>query len=385
MEKVDSMKALASHWRIFRIIGVYPPARTTVWGRHYTAYSVVWNVVFNACLWVSFSVNLLQSNSLQTFCESFCLTLPHTIYLLKLTNVRRMRDGLIRSHQVLRHLDSRLGSSDERQILKAGIDHAMLIFRTILTGVVSTLSVGIIYMAVSSEPTVMYPSWIPWNWRDSWSTYLSTVLLHTSAIFANAATVLNLTTYPGTYLILVSAHAKALALRVSKLGYDTSVPADRVQAILIGYIHDHQSILVLFKSLERCLSMTCFLQFFSTACAQCTICYFLLFVKVGIMRIMNMMFLMAAITTETLLLCYSAELLCKEGDNLLAAVYSCNWMSQPVKFRRLLLLMLAHCQKPLILVSGVVVPLSMETFMVVIKGAYTMLTLLTEIRKSSLE
>jgi len=120
-----------------------------------------------------------------------------------------------------------------------------------------------------------------------------------------------------------------------------------------------------FKSLERSLSMTCFLQFFSTACAQCTICYFLLFGNVGIMRFMNMLFLLVILTTETLLLCYTAELPCKEGESLLTAVYSCNWLSQSVNFRRLLLLMLARCQIPMILVSGVIVPISMKTFTVV--------------------
>ncbi|EDW56245.1 putative odorant receptor 19b isoform X2 [Drosophila sechellia] len=385
MAKVDSTRALVNHWRIFRIIGVHPPGKRTVWGRHYTAYSMMWNVTFHFCIWLSFSVNLLQSNSLETFCESLCVAMPHTLFMLKLINVGRMRGEMIRSHRVLRHLDRRLGCADERRIIVAGIEQAEFIFRTILRGIVCTVTVGIVYMAVASEPTLMYPSWIPWNWRDSSSSYLSTAMLHTTAIMANATAVLNLCTYPGTYLILVSAHTKALALRVSKLGYGTPLPAVRMQAILVGYIHDHQIILRLFKSLERSLSMTCFLQFVCTACAQCTICYFLLFVNVGIMRFMNMLFLLVALTTETLLLCYTAELLCKEGESLLTAVYSCNWLSQSVHFRRLLLLMLARCQNPLILVAGVIVPISMKTFMVVIKGAYTMLTLLNEIRKSSLE
>ncbi|XP_043659709.1 putative odorant receptor 19b, partial [Drosophila teissieri] len=383
MAKVDSTQALVSHWRIFRLTGAHPPDKRTVWGRHYTAYSVVWNVVFHVFLGISFLVNLFQSNSLEAFCESLCVTMPHTLYMLKLINVFRMHDEMIRSHRVLCHLDRRLGSSEERRIIGAGIELAKFIFRHFSRGVVCIVVVGIAYIAMANEPTLMYPSWIPWNWRDSTSGYLSAAILHTSALIANATSITNLCTYPGTYLILVSAHTKALALRVSKLGYGTPLPAVRIQAILIGYIHDHQTILHLFKSLERSLSMTCFLQLFCTACAQCTISYFLLFGNVGIMRFMNMMVLLVALSTETLLLCYAAELVCKEGENLVAAVYSCNWLSQTVQFRRLLVLMLARCQKPLILVSGIIVPISMKTFLGVIKGAYTMLTLLNEIRKSS--
>jgi len=103
--------------------------------------------------------------------------------------------------------------------------------------------VGILYIVMASEPTLMYPSWIPWNWEDSTAAYLPTVTLHTFALMETAMVVLNLTTYPGTYLILVSAHTKALAWRVAKLGHDQQLPADRVQELLIGYIQDHQVIL----------------------------------------------------------------------------------------------------------------------------------------------
>ncbi|XP_039498536.1 putative odorant receptor 19b [Drosophila santomea] len=382
MAEVDSSQALVNHWRIFRIIGAHPAEKGTFWGRHYTAYSVVWNFCFHICLCISFTVNLMQSNSLDTFCEGLCATMPHTLYMLKLINVYRMRDEMIRSHRVLNHLDSRLGTAEERRIVGANIELTKFVFRHFSRGVTSIVIVGILYMAMANEPTVMYPSWIPWNWRDSTSVFLPTAILHTSAIIANALMVSNLCTYPGTYLILVRAHTKALALRVSKLGHGTPLSAARMHALISECIHDHQSILHLFKSLERSLSMTCFLQLFCTAAAQCSIIFFLLFGSVGIMRFMNMMVLLLLVSTETLLLCYVAELVCEEGDALVAAVYSCNWVSQTVQFRRLLILMLARCQKPLILVSGIIVPISMRTFLTVIKGAYTMLTLLNEIRKS---
>lgn len=243
ISKVDSTRALVNHWRIFRIMGIHPPGKRTFWGRHYTAYSMVWNVTFHICIWVSFSVNLLQSNSLETFCESLCVTMPHTLYMLKLINVRRMRGEMISSHWLLRLLDKRLGCADERQIIMAGIERAEFIFRTIFRGLACTVVLGIIYISASSEPTLMYPTWIPWNWRDSTSAYLATAMLHTTALMANATLVLNLSTYPGTYLILVSVHTKALSLRVSKLGYGAPLPAVRMQAILVGYIHDHQIIL----------------------------------------------------------------------------------------------------------------------------------------------
>ncbi|XP_016923949.3 putative odorant receptor 19b [Drosophila suzukii] len=383
--EVDSTTALVIHWRIFRLTGLHPPSKETLWGRHYRAYSIVWNMVFHFCVSVSFSVNFLLSNSLETFCEGLCVVLPHTLYMVKSFNVYLHRDEMLRSHRLLRHLDRRLSSPDDSRIIDEGMAKAEFMFRFLMRCLLGVICVGILYIALASEPTLMYSSWIPWNWKDSTAAYLPTVILHTFALMETAMVVLNLTTYPGTYLILVSAHTKALAWRVAKLGHDQQLPADRVQELLIGYIQDHQVILKLVKSLQKSLSMACSMQFLSTACGQCTICYFLLFGKVGIMRFTNMLSLLVAFTTDTLLLCSMAELLCQEGDTLLTAVYSCNWVDQSVQFRRVHLQMLQRCQKPLVLVAGMIMPISMKSFLVMIKGAYTMLTLLNIMRKTTNE
>ncbi|KAH8303144.1 odorant receptor 19a-like [Drosophila kikkawai] len=381
--EVDSTRALIHHWRVFRISGLHPPDGNTWWGRHYRIYSAVWNLIFHICLSVSFGVNFLLSNSLETFCESLCVAMPHTLYMLKMVNVERMRPQMLHSHRVLRCLDKRLSSEQERSIIREGVARAEYINVQTGRGFASVVIIGILYIAMSSERTLMYPSWVPWNWQSgSTSVFLATVIAHTLALGENAMTVHNLSIYPGTYLILLSVHTKALALRVSRLGHDSHQTREETHQLLIGCIRDHQTILQLFQLLERSLSMTCFLQFFCTACIQCTICYFLIFERIGMMRFLNLVALLGGLTTETLLLCYTAELVCQEGDNLLAAGYNCNWLEQSVHFRRMLVLMLLRCQKPLILVAGIVVPVRMRTFLVVCKGAYTMLTLLNEMRKS---
>ncbi|KAH8280733.1 hypothetical protein KR054_004952 [Drosophila jambulina] len=384
--EVDSTRALVHHWRIFRLIGLDPPNGNTWWSRHYRLYSVVWNLIFHVCISVSFAVNFLLSNSIESFCESLCVAMPHTLYMLKIVNVARMRRQMLHSHRVLRRLDRRISSEHERRIIDEGVARSDYMLVQTGRGFASVIVVGVLYITLSSERTLMYPTWIPWNWRSSsTSVFLATVTAHTLALVENCMTVLNLSTYPGTYLILLSVHTKALAWRVSRLGYDPRQTREEVHQLLVSYIRDHQKILHLFRLLERSLSMTCFLQLFCTACIQCTICYFLIFEQIGFMRFLNMLCLLVALTTETLLLCYTAELVGQEGDNLLAAAYSCNWLDQSVHFRRLLVLMLRRSQKPLIFVAGMVVPVRMNTFLVVCKGAYTMLTLLNEMRKSAAE
>ncbi|XP_017041895.1 putative odorant receptor 19b [Drosophila ficusphila] len=386
VNSVDSTRPLMNIWLMFRIIGVHPPSRETLWGRYYGAYSIVWNVTFQAFLWVSFFVNFLLSDTMEKFCESFCVTMPHTLYLVKVWSVYRMRRRLLHNMDVLRHLDGQLNGLEEAQIICEGVAKSEFIFRFISRALSVVVTLGILSVAMASERTLVYPTWIPWNWKDSSrSVYLATVVYHITALITTNLLVISVFTYPGTYLILVSAHTKALAFRVARLGRGRPRPPEQVEEQLVGCIRDHHVILHLFKSLEQSISLTCFLQFLCTASAQCAISYFLMFQEVRIMTFINMLGLLFAFTSETLLLCFTAEILAQEGEGLLAAVYSCNWLDQSLRFRRMLVMMLMRCQKPMTLVSQKTVPINFKTFMMMIKGAYTMLTLLNEMRKKSLD
>lgn len=242
--EVDSTRALVNHWRIFRLIGLYPPNGDTLWGRHYRIYSALVFVHFNVLISVSFMGNLLLSNTLETICENLCTAIPHLIYVLKLFNVVWMRRPLLYSHQVFRRLDGRLRSVEERRIVAEGIALAQFIFRQVYRGAIFANVLGILYIVVSSERALMYSTWIPWNWQtSSASIYLATVTWHMISLGENWLVVLVITTYPGMYLILLSAHTKALAHRLSCLGYDSRQTRGQVEQLLIGCIRDHQTIL----------------------------------------------------------------------------------------------------------------------------------------------
>ncbi|KAH8278120.1 hypothetical protein KR026_005357 [Drosophila bipectinata] len=385
---VDSTRPLKLHWLIFRVMGVHAPkGRESLWGRHYRTYSIFWNVTFHLCMSLSMVVNFLMSNSLESFCDSLSVAMPYTIYMLKLVNVWAARDRLLQTHHILRYLDTRLCSATERRIVRTkGIRRSHRVLWNIFIGVAAVFICGIAYIILSSERTLMYPSWIPWQWKESrTAVFVSTVAAHTGCLAETAVLVYNVATYPCTYLILLSAHTRALACRFARLGHSARETQQQTHLRLLDYIWDHQMLIQILKSLERSLSKTCFMQFFCMACSQCTICYLILFEKIGFMPLVNMLCLLLAFTCETLLLCYSAELVHQAGNDLLSAVYSCNWLDQPALFRRYLVLVLVRCQKPMILYSGIVVPLRMTSFLTFCKGAYSMLTLLSKMRKSSID
>ncbi|XP_001354948.2 putative odorant receptor 19b [Drosophila pseudoobscura] len=383
MRPVDSMSAFRYHWQIWRVMGMHPADPQTLWGRHYTLYGIVWNAFFRLGMALSLVVNFLLSTSLESFCESLSVAVPHTVANLKVFFLWRMRQQILQTHPILHHLDGRIGSLAEKQSILEGIDRAYFTFISFLRAIIFILVVGILILCLSNDRPLLYPSWMPWNYKDSsFTVYAMTVCLHSVGIIENALLVCNVDTYPGSYLNMLAAHTQALAHRVSRLGYDPRLTRSQACDRLRSCIKDHQIIMNLFKSLEHSLSMSCFLQFASTAIAQCATCFFVIFVSVGTMQSVNMIFLFLVFTTQTLLLCSSAELVRHEGENLIKAIYDCNWLDQSVEFRRMLLLMLARSQRPMILRAGLIIPVQMSTFMVVCKGAYTMLTLLREVDNS---
>ncbi|KAH8304673.1 hypothetical protein KR018_003057 [Drosophila ironensis] len=387
---VNSEQALVIHWRIFRLIGVHPPEEgmDTIWGGHYTVYAVVWTLLFHVCMSISMVVNFLLASSLESLCDALCVAMPHTLYMLKLLNVWQVRHKLLHTHSILRHLDTRLESIEEYRIVGDGLSQSRTILRVLAKAIVSVFVVGILYIVLSTERTLMYPSWIPWNWKDNYTVFVATVVGHCIVLVETAVVVFNVGSYPGTYLILLSVHIRALAFRLARLGHAPGrcrESAEEAEERLVGYIRDHQKIVQVFQLLRSSLTTPCFLQFFCTACAQCAICYLLMFERMGLMPIANLMCLLVSFTGETLLLCYTSELVNQAGDELLAAAYACNWLQQPVAFRRLLVLVLFRCQRAMILVVGIVVPVRMTTFLTFCKGAYSMLTLLNKVRSSTLE
>ncbi|XP_022225369.2 putative odorant receptor 19b [Drosophila obscura] len=383
---VDSMRAFRHHWQIWRLLGMHPADPQTLWGRHYKVYATVWLITFRLVMWLSVMVNFLLSTSLESFCESLSVAVPLTVENLKAFSLRRTRQQILDTHDILQHLDGRIASLTESKIILDAIKRAHYVFICIYRAIVFVLGFGILFLFVSNERLMMFPSWIPWNYKESSLTvYLVTVTLHSLGFIENAMMVGHVDTCPTSYLIMLAGHTQALAHRVSRLGYDRRLTRAEACDRLRDCINDHQLILNIFQSLEHSLSISCFLQFFSTAIGQCAIFFFLIFVRIGIMQSVNMIFLLMIFTTETLLLCYSAELVCHEGEHLMRAIYDCNWLDQSLEFRRMIVLMLARTQKPMIMRAGLIVPVQMITFRMVCKVAYTMFTLLNEMQSSEVE
>ncbi|XP_064537152.1 odorant receptor 19a [Drosophila montana] len=383
MLTVDSTRAFTYQWIAWRLFGLHPPTGDSFWARHYTAYSIAFNVIANICIPLSLYVSCLKSRTLTEFCESFYVAAVVIVEQLKLANVLRVRGHLMELHGILRQLDERLQSDEERRIIQYKIRQSRNIFLWVLRLFLMALSSAACFVAFAPDQQLPFPAWIPWDWQHSRFVYLATICLQNIALFLLAFIALNNDTYPVAYLIMVAGHCKALALRIAKLGHDRWMTEAQTHAQMIACIEDHKTILQLLKTMESSVSFACFIQFVCTATSVCSLSFFAFYVKMSPLKMLHLFFMLLAIIIETLIVCYASEQVSHEGEQMSHAIYASNWIYQSVQFRRNLLLMLMRSQRPIGIVAVKTLPVRMRTLVQVIKGAYTMFTLLNEVNSKS--
>ncbi|XP_017869781.1 PREDICTED: putative odorant receptor 19b [Drosophila arizonae] len=377
LTEVDSTRAFRYQWYFWRCIGLHPPAGDSFWARHYRAWSIVVNVLPMICVPLSFYMECLHSRSLTAFCEAFYLAAITFVQQMKMINVIRVRGHLLELHGIMRQLDGRLQSTPERQAIRDKIDESEKICLHVLRLFLLVVLSGCCFAAWSAERELPFVSWTPWDYQKSQGIYALTFAVQSVAILILALISASSDTYPLVYLIMVAAHCKALALRIAKLGHN-ALSQEQTHQQLLACIQDHQTILQLLNILNTSMSSACVIQFVCTAISLCTLSFIVIYIEMSFLRLFHASSLLTSITIETLVICYASEQVTHEGEQMANAIYDTNWIDQPVRFRRTLVIMLMRSQRPICIVAGNILPVRMTTLLSVIKGAYTMFTLLNE-------
>ena len=73
--------------------------------------------------------------------------------------------------------------------------------------------------------------------------------------------------------------------------------------------------------------------------------------------------------------CVVADNLRHESENLQNKIYSCNWLDQSVKFKKMLLMILRRSQEPMVVMSAGFVPCSLNTLWWIEKFIYSVYVL----------
>ncbi|KAI9590440.1 odorant receptor 2a-like [Glossina fuscipes] len=388
--KIHTWKAFEYHWRLWKFFGLKSPPRNSVWFKPYVAYAILLNISVTLLFPCTLIINLFLSKSMNEFCEYLYHTITDVICNIKFLNLFLVRKKLLQINQILKRLDMRAQTLEEINELQKGVNSARNCFKIVARLFSVALITSQLVAYLSPERILMYPAWFPWDWHASKRNFLYAYSYQSYGLILQTAQNLGSDTYPQAYLVILIAHTKALSLRIKTLGSKVT-PCSTVNAEfkkkienhlyreLIECIIDHETINDLFRIVQQGISNTCLAQFFCTGLAQCTIGVYTFYVGLDYSKLLNIIAYICAVTAEIFILCYYGDLFCQANEQLIDSIYSCNWVDREKKFKQAHRFLLQRSQKINTVMAGNIIPVSLPTFVTVMKTAYSAFTVLNNL------
>uniref|UniRef100_A0A182JGJ2 Uncharacterized protein n=1 Tax=Anopheles atroparvus TaxID=41427 RepID=A0A182JGJ2_ANOAO len=169
---------------------------------------------------------------------------------------------------------------------------------------------------------------------------------------------------------ILSAVYQIRSLKQCLLELDTSAEIQALHRELVFIVQTHVSARKYIRQLEKLNAVNLLVIF----------CFICLLLCMGMNVIATdiwspIWFFLVAALFKLFLLCYFGNRLIIESDTLADCVYSIDWVSMPLSEQRLVLIMIANAQ-PALEMNGIFMPLSMASFLSIMKASYSYYTLL---------
>nr|WCC57675.1 odorant receptor 25 [Papilio xuthus] len=147
---------------------------------------------------------------------------------------------------------------------------------------------------------------------------------------------------------------------------------------LIMCIKRQQLIVWLVDEVESIFGSSMVLQFLVMAWIICMTVYKIIGLNVMSAEFVTMIVYLGCVLLQLLLFCYYGTQLKYESEYVNQSIYECDWPAVSPRLRRPLLIMMERCYRPIAPCIAYVVPMSLDTFISIVKSAYSLYTFLDQ-------
>ncbi|XP_045524598.1 odorant receptor 94a-like [Pieris brassicae] len=158
-----------------------------------------------------------------------------------------------------------------------------------------------------------------------------------------------------------------------KEAYETALTQQLAQRLL-----HYRHITWMAESVQEIFGKAILVQFGIGGWILCMAAYKLVSLSVLSIEFASMALFISCILTELYLYCYFGTELSVESSNLAGSVYAMQWVGAPAQFRRSLLIVMECARRPLRPTASTLVPLSLDTFLKILKSSYTFYAVLRQ-------
>ncbi|CAH1640018.1 unnamed protein product [Spodoptera littoralis] len=233
---------------------------------------------------------------------------------------------------------------------------------------------------------VEFPFWINVDYNQSkmfilvlaYSYYVTTLVgIANTTMDAFMATVLN---QCKTQLRILRMNFECLPLQAVEV-LKTS-PGQSYDAVLMKLFKEcllhYEKITKTAKMLQDIFGTAILIQFGIGGWILCMAAYKIVTLNVLSVEFASMTLFISCILTELFLYCYYGNEVTDESSRVSESLYSMEWARAGLSFRRSLVLVMERAKRPLRPAAGRVIPLSLDTFVKIIKSSYTFYAVLRQ-------
>ncbi|XP_001986200.2 odorant receptor 59a [Drosophila grimshawi] len=374
--EVNSLSLFRSHWIVWKILGINP--KDISWKRLYSTYKVILHLVVTVWYPVHLGICLFRNSNLTDDIRNLTIFLTCLACSVKFVIYAYNFNKIHRIEEIIQQLDSRVIGTAQRNIhnqLATQLRNIVYVFIGIYLpiGVAAELS-----FLFQEERALMYPAWFPFDWKKSNRNYYLSHMYQIIGIsylllqnFVNDC-------FPAAVLCLMSSHIKMLYERFAEVGFDDAEdPEDQLEAC----ITDHKRLLELFQTVETFISVSMLIQFAVTGVNVCISVAGVIFLFNDPMTKAYYFFYAAGIILELFPICYYGTDIQICFGNLHYAAFRCNWIKQNRSFKKKLMLFVERSLKGSTPMAGGMLRIHIDTFFSTLKFAYSMFTILIQMRK----
>ncbi|XP_049303921.1 putative odorant receptor 85d [Bactrocera dorsalis] len=230
--------------------------------------------------------------------------------------------------------------------------------------------------------TLPYNCWTPFDWHvNDWRyypMYLTQIAAGQACLSGQLANDLLLSAVAVQLIMHYRQLARRIELHVAGGGGGsgskwrtaaTNVCREQDLSFLRSVIAYHQQILNLSQALNDVFGISLFISFASTALI---ICFVLFQITIGanIDAIIMLAFFLFCSLVQIFLICYYAQQILEASEYISYAVYNHNWFDSDLRYRKMLIYIMARAQKPSKLQATALVIVSMPTMTDLLQLSY---------------
>ncbi|XP_037917174.1 odorant receptor 33a-like [Hermetia illucens] len=334
-------------------------------------------VLTNICHYSTFIIQLFYVSNLRELLGNVPMNLCVTTCSIKFFVILRLRPSLIEINRQLERLDSRPMTDRQKDKLTKVINFCRMISQIVIVFYLGVNSMYAIAAALSHRTKLGFESWFPYDWRKNAFRYWVSLLIQTIFQLQLSLEQVANDFLRALYLCVLSAHLQIIMERFAEIHYDPEKTEEESFQDFIQCLEDHRIIMDIFKIIENNLSFTIFFQFIASILAFSTSGVIYLRFSPTLAETTAIFILMLAEITEVFPSCYYSNKFMEKTDQMVFMLYSSNWMDLSPRFRKHLIIFMQMTQEKKVILAGKQIPITLATFMSVMKAMYTVLMIMS--------